>query len=186
MSDVFRRAVDQVSRPIASKNDFIEHFRQQYGEKEWKRQATIYIAGTSNAKSKEYKSAARNFQARNTQAGRGAQSDKATAKWKGLGQGLPRIMTKKEFTLTIQAKQHDSRGGGKTRDRTIKVEFAGQAAKDFVNHPTWPKVWHQYGFSFPVAESDAEDWGEDDIDFDYNEYDVDIDYELSDASVSAA
>jgi hypothetical protein len=194
MSDVFERAINQVSHHIGSKQELIAWGKSQFGESTWTRAPRGQKSGSRQLAEliQPYMPPGKNGQPmsianiqRNWQGNRANQTGD-TKTWRQVGQKLPRIMDKKEFTLIIDCKQHDNRGGGKTRDRTIRVDFAGQAARDFVNYPTWPKVWHQYGFSFPVAGSDAEDWGEDDIDFDYNEYDVDIEYELSDASVSAA
>lgn len=166
MTNYFKDAVDSVSyaKYISNKKDFIEYYRDTYGQKGWKRQAAIALSGTSDSKSRAYQSAIRNFQGKRlTESGE-------TKKWKEAGKDIPPIRTlkngKDSITVTVKGKQKGNLGR-KERDRTINVTLKGDKAQKFINSPSWSDIWDEYGFDFGIDD-------EGDIDPDYSLYGVSV------------
>lgn len=168
--DYFTNAVNSVSvsAHISSKKDFIEYYRDTYGEKKWKSQAAMDLSGTTDKKSLAYKSARRNFEGKRlTEAG-------DTKKWKEEGRKLPPIRTltngKNSITITVKGDQKGNHGR-KDRKRTINVTLKGEKAQKFIDNPSWSDIWDEYGFDFGI---------------DDDEGDIDPDYSLENVSVSAS
>jgi len=69
------------SKHPATKNEALQGFEQRWGVN-WKEEATAYLAGTRDKKSRAWKSASRNFQKRATQK---TNPDKPTKKWREVG-----------------------------------------------------------------------------------------------------
>jgi len=161
---LLREAALSASNPgytLTTKAEVIDLYKDKYGIKTWNSHLASDIAGTSDKKSKAYKSAIRNFQGdRLDKAGKGV-------KWAEIGSKLSApLRTPKSETLTITIKGTQLTSRKTFRDRQITVTLKGDAAKNFVNNPTYADIYEEYGV--------------DDGLFD------DGDYELGVASVSIA
>ncbi len=166
--DYFSNAVNELSIPVRTQREFMQHFKDTYGEKNWKREATAYIAGTRDSKSTAYKSAARNFQGgRDVRPGIGRE----TAKWRDLGKEFPRQIRKGDsITIHFEGKQKGNRGK-KDRDRSWDVTLTGEKAREWVNNPSFDVLWDEIGIELGIEDEAG---------------DIDPDYVLTGVHVSAA
>src|SRR6266702_1952676 len=136
-----QEAVDKKWEPIyaTSRGDVIEYFQETYGAN-WKSHAAAARAGTTDKKSRAYKSASRQFQMDNRtgqERYKGEKLTKATrAKYAEIGKTLPPIgkkLTGDRLTLTVTGNQYDKKG---SRDRQWTATFKGANAYAFANDPS--------------------------------------------------
>lgn len=141
-NNLFREAIERQTVPtyLSRKADIIEHYRDTYGEKTWKSHLAQDMSGSTDKRSKEYRSAMRHFQG-----DRLAKEGRDKSRWEALGQTLPstgRVPTNGTLTFTVTGTQHDPYGG--LRDRTITWTMKGASAFDFANNPNWIDFWDDY------------------------------------------
>lgn len=148
--DMLKAAVAKNTDPIfrTSKAEIVDYYKDTYKGK-WASQAAKDLSGTTDTKSRDYKSARRNFEgSRISQEGK-------TAKWREFGKTLPPIGRKlrdNSITITVEGKQiRDGKKPGQ-RDRTIVVTFRGSDALTFIEEPTFQDIWDEYQFDFDEAE----------------------------------
>jgi hypothetical protein len=151
-NNLFRAAIERQTTPtyVRSKADIIEHYRDTYGEKDWKSHLASDLAGTTDKKSKEYKSAIRHFQGDRLEKAAGRS---AAPRFEAVGKQLPPVsVTPKDGTLTftVGGSQSDPYGGH--RNRTINHSMTGTTAYDFANNPNWQDFWEDYDVDADMME----------------------------------
>lgn len=130
--DMLRNALGGYTEPVylSTKQGIIDTFKQEYGDRGWKRELASHIAGTRDSSSREYRSAIRNFQ------GQRLYEKGSKAKWEAVGKTLPPVGTKPAGKLPSQViiRGYQSRGGyrGSPRDRTFKIPLTSGQARDFI------------------------------------------------------
>jgi hypothetical protein len=145
--DKLQHAIEGVSRPVylSNKADIVEYLKDTYGKK-WTSVGAELRSGTSDTKSREYKSAQRSFQGGREHSTPRTAADKES--WSKIGRQLPSVSRelkpgKDSITITVQGDQKNGKRGG-TRPRTIEVTFSGPSAHDFINNPNFPDIWDEY------------------------------------------
>jgi hypothetical protein len=136
--DMLQNFVDSKKEHLSSKQEIIAHFRAEHGDK-YRPYAAAAIAGTSDKKSREYRSAIRDFQGkREGQAGK-------PGRYEAIGQKLPPVFKSDKITVTVKGTQARDKGdGGGTRSKSITATFEGQKAKDFVANPNYDEIYDDY------------------------------------------
>ncbi len=160
--------VNRNSEPVylTSKADIIDYYKDKFGEKAWKSELVQSISGSTDKKSKEYRSAIRDFQ------GDRLEKPGKPGRYEAIGQQLPpvsRTPNGSSITVTVEGEQANGRGG--TRHRSITATFTGSDAYDFVNNPSFDKIYERFmpGGASLFGGDDGDDGDEDDgeIDADY-------------------
>jgi hypothetical protein len=152
--ELLRRAIAEKSEThyqISTKQEVIDYYRGEYKGKpdaQWKTAAAKALAELAGkgGDAKAIKNERRNFESDRLH------KESKTAKWAKFGASLPKVLKPKgnEITITINAKQKDSKKG--TRDRTISVTFRGVDAFVFANNPNYDDIWDEYGWNFDQEE----------------------------------
>jgi len=138
----FDDVIAKISTPVHLKDkaDIIEHFKDQYGAKRWESEAAMYISGTTDKRSRAYKSARRDFE------GDRLGKPGKTGRYESIGRRLPpidRVPSSNMAIITVTGKQQNS--NGTIRNRRINVTLQGQALRDFVHKPEWRYIWDEFG-----------------------------------------
>jgi hypothetical protein len=137
--DMLANVVRNASEPVFmnSKSQLVEYYKDQYG-KNWTGHIASALAGTSDKKSKEYKSAIRHFQGDRL----AKEGKKSGGMWKSLGEKLPPVGLKpKDGSISVTV-----RGNQGTRSRVVHATFRGADAQAFINKPSYWQVYYQsYG-----------------------------------------
>ena len=150
--EMLQAAIERKTDPIfmQSRSAVISYYQDAYGAA-WKSHAAAAIAGTTDKKSRAYKSASRQFQMDKRTGQERYKSERVTPatkeKYQALGQELPpigRSLRKNSITLTVKGDQKAGKRGG-TRERTITVTFSGSEGQDFITSPTFRAIWRAYG-----------------------------------------
>jgi len=115
---------------MTTKSELVDFYKDTYGAKAWTSHAAMDLAGTSDKKSKEYKSAIRNFQGDRITKGETA------PRWQTVGQNLPPIR-ESNITLTVTGKQGN-------RTRSFTTTLTGPAADAFVDDPDYQDLFDTY------------------------------------------
>jgi hypothetical protein len=131
---------------LSTKQGIIDTFKQEYGDRQWKRELAAHMSGTRDSKSRAYQSAIRNFQ------GKREHEKGSKGKWEAIGKSLPPVGTKPTGAapkkITIKGIQH--RGGyqGGLRDRTFNIFLNTGEGHSFMQGPLTIKdlTGTYYGF----------------------------------------
>lgn len=159
--EMLQRAIIAKTDPVymQSRSAVIGYYQDTYGAA-WKSHAAAAIAGTTDKKSRSYKSASRQFQMNKQTGQERYKSEKMTAatreKYQALGQKLPPIGRKlrdNSITFHIKGDQQPGPRGGLTRKREFDVSFSGAAAQDFITSPSFEALWEAYGVNPELFEA---------------------------------
>lgn len=111
----------QVSEKRTTKQDTVAYYEQKFG-KDGKNRLVADLSGTTDKKSRAWKSAMRNFQARNTEK---KGQEKPTPKWRKIGENLPLKAPPCGYHVegTVYVKY-----SGECVDRVVDMDIVGKDA----------------------------------------------------------
>ncbi len=154
-------AVAKKTDPIylQSRAEIVDYYRDTYtGAKtdskgrttyEWKAKLAEALSGTSDRKSRAYKSASRQFQMdKRTGQERylGKQTAASKERYESVGKSLgPTGRKLKDGQITITMNGTVAGRKGTQRQRSVTVTLKGPAAQAFVDDPTYDPLWDEYG-----------------------------------------
>ncbi len=154
-------AVEKKTDPIylQSRSEIVDFYRDTYaGQKtdskgrttyEWKAKLAEALSGTSDRKSRAYKSASRQFQMdKRTGQERylGKQTGASKERYQAVGKTLDPVGRKlKNGQITITMNGTVAGRKGAARQRSVTVTLKGPSAQAFVDNPTYDPLWDEYG-----------------------------------------
>lgn len=165
--DVLESQVERASVPVylSTKSDIVDYAKDNFGAN-WATRLAELTSGSTDHKSRAYKSARRNFEGgrENTQ----PRSSKDKAKWVGIGKQLPPIgkkPPKNGYKVTFNGKVKVSSGRRNNRGQlrrdggwakaNFSVTISGNDAYDMMQSPSFEPVFSEYFTNFdsnPVTE----------------------------------
>jgi hypothetical protein len=145
--DELVKAVNEKSNVTyrSSKEELVSYYQKQYpgtGKGGWKQHLVADLANLTGMKPKSLE---RRFDPSRLH----SQEKRNAGQYKQLGEQLPPVSRSPKggsITVTVKGQQDNQRGG--MRDRRVTVTFTGQAARDFVNDPSFEAIWDKYGYDF--------------------------------------
>ncbi|SRR5260221_385741 len=141
--DALSQAAHDKSSPMYMKSygELKDYYQDKYGNRGWMGALAQAIAGSDARSGKEYLAARRAVERREAGTHQGFGKE-YTAKVPEVGKQLPPTHYEAkggQVSFTIRGEQQ---GRG---ERDIKVTLRGDAAYDFVNNPSYDKLWSAYG-----------------------------------------